>query len=119
MTQKRDKKRWLFRKPAHFHAQQNDQTKSGAKANDDIVETKDVISTPAVAVGAAEQRHAIAVAAATAVAAEAAAATAQAAVEIVRLTRHKGFHREQYYAAVVIQTAFRGYLVSSGPSYLH
>ena len=60
---------------------------------------------------AAEQQHAIAVAAATAAAAEAAVATAQAAVEIVRLTRPSSFVRE-HYAAIVIQTAFRGYLVS-------
>lgn len=56
----------------------------------------------------AEQRHAIAVAVASAAAAEAAEAavvTAQAAVEVARLAR-------EHHAAVVIQTAFRGYLVS-------
>lgn len=44
-------------------------------------------------------------------AAEAAVATAQAAVEIARLTRSASFVKERC-AAVVIQTAFRGHLVS-------
>ncbi|CAL5008933.1 unnamed protein product [Urochloa decumbens] len=69
-----------------------------------------------------EQRHAIALAVATAATAEAAVATAHAAAEVVRLTRPPtaaGNHhhttsansvREEHYAAVVIQTAFRGYL---------
>jgi opacity protein-like surface antigen len=70
------------------------------KATDPVFEAAD-----------AEQRHAIAVAMATAAAAHAAVATAQAAVEVVRLTRPPIFGRE-HYAAVVIQTAFRGYLVS-------
>jgi hypothetical protein len=43
--------------------------------------------------------------------AEAARATAQAAVEVARLTKSSNHARE--YAAVVIQTSFRGYLVSS------
>lgn len=60
----------------------------------------------------AEQRHAIAVAIATTAAAQAAVATAQAAVEVVRLTRPAAsiFVRE-HFAAIVVQTAFRGYLV--------
>ncbi|CAO2177592.1 unnamed protein product [Urochloa humidicola] len=106
---KRERRRWLFRRSsspspspapppaaAHHHPQQ-----------------------PAVT---DEQRHAIALAVATAATAEAAVATAQAAAEVVRLTRppppgaagghhaaNSGFVRE-HYAAVVIQTAFRGYL---------
>jgi hypothetical protein len=56
---------------------------------------------------------------ATAATAEAAVATAQAAAEVVRLTRPgavpastagSSFVRREHYAAVVIQTAFRGYL---------
>jgi hypothetical protein len=62
------------------------------------------------AAAAAEQRHAIAVAVATAAAAEAAVATAQAAVEVARLTR-PSYHPRERSAAIVIQTAFRGYLV--------
>lgn len=66
-----------------------------------------------------EQRHAIALAVATAATAEAAVATAQAAAEVVRLTRpgtnnhhlhHSGGFVREHYAAVAIQTAFRGYL---------
>jgi hypothetical protein len=63
-----------------------------------------------------QNKHAIAVAAATAAAADAAVAAAQAAVAVVRLTSHGrdtmfgGAH--QKYAAVKIQTTFRGFLVS-------
>lgn len=61
-----------------------------------------------------QSKHAIAVAAATAAAADAAVAAAQAAVAVVRLTSHgRGTmfagSRERW-AAVKIQTAFRGYL---------
>ncbi|KAF2285223.1 hypothetical protein GH714_039046 [Hevea brasiliensis] len=61
-----------------------------------------------------QNKHAIAVAAATAAAADAAVAAAQAAVAVVRLTSHGrgsmfGGGRERW-AAVRIQTIFRGYL---------
>ncbi|XVE88803.1 hypothetical protein DITRI_Ditri19aG0098100 [Diplodiscus trichospermus] len=61
-----------------------------------------------------QNKHAIAVAAATAAAADAAVAAAQAAVAVVRLTSNGrcglfGGGRERW-AAVKIQTAFRGYL---------
>ncbi|PON62460.1 IQ motif, EF-hand binding site [Parasponia andersonii] len=61
-----------------------------------------------------QNKHAIAVAAATAAAADAAVAAAQAAVAVVRLTSHgrstmfSGSHEK--WAAVKIQTVFRGYL---------
>lgn len=65
-------------------------------------------------------KHAIAVAAATAAVAEAALAAAHAAAEVVRLTSNVGRnanvpHRllTADFAAVKIQSAFRGYLVSS------
>lgn len=63
-----------------------------------------------------QKKHAIAVAAATAAAADAAVAAAQAAVAVVRLTSNGrgtlfGGGRERW-AAVKIQTVFRGYLVS-------
>lgn len=52
--------------------------------------------------------------------AEAAMATAQAAVEVARLTRPTANHARENYAAsaVVIQTAFRGYLVSQRQIYM-
>ncbi|XP_058074141.1 protein IQ-domain 26-like [Magnolia sinica] len=60
-----------------------------------------------------QNKHAIAVAAATAAAADAAVAAAQAAVAVVRLTsygRGTMFGGHERWAAVKIQTAFRGYL---------
>ncbi|KAL6006062.1 IQ-domain [Asimina triloba] len=60
-----------------------------------------------------QNKHAIAVAAATAAAADAAVAAAQAAVAVVRLTsygRGAMFGGHERWAAVKIQTAFRGYL---------
>ncbi|XP_043718416.1 protein IQ-DOMAIN 17-like [Telopea speciosissima] len=100
---KREKRRWIFRKPSnHELVTQQCESKPAATTST----TNPVV---AAATTAAEQRHAIAVAVATAAAAEAAVATAQAAVEVVRLTRPSNFVRE-HYAAIVIQTAFRGYL---------
>lgn len=87
--QRREKRRWTFRK-----ASTSRETQGGASA---------------------EERHAIALAVATAATAEAAVATAKAAAEVVRLARpaaSASFVRENY-AAIVIQTAFRGYLVSN------
>ncbi|KAB2612903.1 hypothetical protein D8674_035219 [Pyrus ussuriensis x Pyrus communis] len=65
-----------------------------------------------------QNKHAIAVAAATAAAADAAVAAAQAAVAVVRLTSQGGhgggggimFGKRERWAAMKIQTVFRGYL---------
>ncbi|KAK6935615.1 IQ motif, EF-hand binding site [Dillenia turbinata] len=92
---KREKRRWIFRKSTTT-SNNIQQCETRVTSN----------STPANPALDAEQRHAIAAAAA---AAEAAVATAQAAVEIVRLTRPSTFLRERY-AAIIIQTSFRGYL---------
>ncbi|GAV72714.1 hypothetical protein CFOL_v3_16202, partial [Cephalotus follicularis] len=68
----------------------------------------------------AKERHAIAMDVARASAAEAAVATAQAAVELCRLNRahnacaNANANARENYAAVVIQTAFRGYLSVGG-----
>ncbi|XP_040382843.1 protein IQ-DOMAIN 14-like [Oryza brachyantha] len=96
---KRERRRWLFRKssspsPAPAPPPQEQSTARAAPA-------------PAVT---EEQRHAIALAVATAATAEAAVATAQAAAEVVRLTRPNSSFVREHYAAIVIQTAFRGYL---------
>lgn len=62
-----------------------------------------------------QSKHAIAVAAATAAAADAAVAAANAAVAVVRLTSHgRGTMfsgSQERWAAVNIQSVFRGYLV--------
>lgn len=100
---KRERRRWLFRRssspspsPASAPAPP-EQQQSAAR------------SAPAPAV-TDEQRHAIALAVATAATAEAAVATAQAAAEVVRLTRPSSSFVREHYAAIVVQTAFRGYL---------
>ena len=108
--QKREKRRWLFRRPSNInHVQQCE-----AKTKTEATSTTPVLN-PALDI--AEQRHAIAVAAATAAAAQAAVTTAQAAVEIIRLSsRLSNTNVREHYAAIVIQTAFRGYLVSEDRS---
>ncbi|KAK3120874.1 hypothetical protein QOZ80_8BG0642960 [Eleusine coracana subsp. coracana] len=98
----RERRRWLFRRssspsPSPSAApppQQQHQHRAGSRP---VTE---------------EQRHAIALAVATAATAEAAVATAQAAAEVVRLTTtsSNGLVVREHYAAVVVQTAFRGYL---------
>ncbi|KAJ4774698.1 Protein IQ-DOMAIN 14 [Rhynchospora pubera] len=102
--QKREKRRWLFRKSSTTLDQQTPPPPTPPLTKSSVTPTA---TTPAVT---DEQRHAIALAVASAATAEAAVATAQAAAEVVRLTRPStAFVREQY-AAIVIQTAFRGYL---------
>lgn len=96
-VQKREKRRWIFRKPTNQPETATQQT-TAPKATDHV----------SVTVASAEQKHALAVAVATA---EAAMVTAQAAVEVARLTRPSN-HAREHYAAIIIQTAFRGYLVS-------
>ncbi|XP_042519525.1 protein IQ-DOMAIN 17-like [Macadamia integrifolia] len=98
---KREKRKWIFRKPSnHEPVTQQSKAKPAATTTS---------PTPIAAAATAEQKHAIAVAVATAATAEAAVATAKAAVEVVRLTKPSNFVKE-HYAAIVIQTAFRGYL---------
>ncbi|CAL5331897.1 protein IQ-DOMAIN 1-like [Camellia sinensis] len=104
---KREKRRWLFRKPTnHEPATQQTPPKMPATACNGGGGVSD-----AAAAATAEQRHAIAVAVASAVAAEAAVATAQAAMKVARLARPPPpNYAKEHYAATVIQTAFRGYL---------
>ncbi|XP_028790708.1 protein IQ-DOMAIN 14-like [Neltuma alba] len=97
---KRGKRTWMFRNPFG-----QETTAQHCLERTIITSTADVMATSCDA----EQRHAIAVAMATTAAAEAALATAQAAVEVVRLSKPSFFVRQRK-AAIVIQTAFRGYL---------
>lgn len=92
--QKRGKRRWLFKKSSHEETNGEATRTITTNASDNE-----------------EKRHAIAVAMATTAAAQAAVATAQAAVEAVRLAR-PSLLMKKHWAAIVIQTAFRGYLVS-------
>jgi hypothetical protein len=82
----------------------NTQQSTPTKLKNDVVATV----TNVVSRTDQDEKHALAVAMATA---EAARATAQAAVEVARLTKPSN-HAREHYAAVVIQTSFRGYLVS-------
>ncbi|XWS76816.1 hypothetical protein CRYUN_Cryun01aG0209900 [Craigia yunnanensis] len=87
---KRDKRRWIFRKPTSQETV-TQQTPVKASGNGAGAATDS-------ATAAAEQRHAIAV------------AMARTAVHVARLTRPSNYAREHHYAAIVVQTAFRGYL---------
>ncbi|XP_011025382.1 PREDICTED: protein IQ-DOMAIN 1 [Populus euphratica] len=98
---KRGKRRWLFRKPPN---QETATQENLSKAGNVRASPGGGGGAPTDHVSAAEQRHAIPVAVAT----EAAVATAQAA-EVAWLTR-PSYHPREHYAAIVIQTAFRGYL---------
>ncbi|PKU63825.1 Protein IQ-DOMAIN 1 [Dendrobium catenatum] len=97
---KREKKRWIFRKsPAGEHPLRT------------LLATAAVPQAAALtaSVSAEQRRRAIAVAVASAATAEAAASAAKAAAEVVRLTSSSACLGKKD-AAIVIQTAFRGYL---------
>lgn len=109
---KRGKRKWIFRKPlVHETTIQHNEEKNFRTSGDTSV-TSGAETLPKNTVPKAtddKQRRAIAVAMATTAAAEAAVATAQAAVEIIRLTGPSILVRT-HFAAITIQTAFRGYL---------
>ncbi|PPS08624.1 hypothetical protein GOBAR_AA12020 [Gossypium barbadense] len=110
VVQKREKRRWLFRRGnSNINHVQQCEAKTPTPTTSTSTAAPPANNAAETALDFAEQRHAIAVAAA-----EAAVATAQAAVEIVRLSSRPSNYanvREHYhYAAIVIQTAFRGYL---------
>ncbi|XP_057498626.1 protein IQ-DOMAIN 17 [Actinidia eriantha] len=98
---KGEKRRWLFRKPTN----QESTTKMTATTGSSVGGVSGSASVSSVS-----ERRAIAVAVASAAAAEAAVATAHAATEVARLSRPPSNFATQHYAAIVIQTAFRGYL---------
>ncbi|KAK1369873.1 Protein IQ-DOMAIN 14 [Heracleum sosnowskyi] len=92
---KREKRRWLFRKPSN------------------VIDNNALVQQTPATDFVQERHHAIAVAVATAAAAEAAVASAHAAMEVARLASPSTVprHYNNYdYAAILIQTAFRGYL---------
>lgn len=99
IIQKRDKRRWPFRKPNY-----DEPGKAKTRETSDAKKTHAAIPNLSN-----KQKQAIVVATATAAAA---VATAKAAVEMARLRDPSGYNIKQNYAATVIQTAFRGYLVS-------
>lgn len=109
---KRGKRRWTFQK--HLFSEttiQHDEAEditlfSNASAN---MVGGNLARTSAQEAIKSQQQCAITVAMATKMAAEAAVATAQAAAEIIRLATPSISVRQQP-AAIVIQTAFRGYL---------
>ncbi|KAG6667157.1 hypothetical protein I3843_01G077200 [Carya illinoinensis] len=105
---KREKRRWIFRKPTNQETvtqQTPPKATPPPAAGFDGSASASTNNEPSTKADV-ERKHALAVAVATA---EAAMATAQAAVEVARLTRPANYAREVY-AAIVIQTAFRGYL---------
>ncbi|MCO5554611.1 hypothetical protein L7F22_008143 [Adiantum nelumboides] len=102
----KDKRRWSFGKSGRVDT-------ASQQGKSDVLSEKRLIQ-----VEQKQNKHALAIAAATAAAAEAAVAAAHAAAEVVRLTGHMQAGRPSSYdsmcsedwAAVKIQTAFRGYL---------
>ena len=106
--EKREKRRWIFRKTVNQETVRTP-PKVKPEVNATGFSTTDDVS-PAAA-STADQKQALAVAMATA---EAAMATAQVAVEAARLSRPAPNNlAREHRAAIVIQTAFRGYLVSA------
>ncbi|KAL9430403.1 hypothetical protein AB3S75_025736 [Citrus x aurantiifolia] len=104
--EKREKRRWLFRKTTNQETVAQQQTSTKERNSAHYVTG----STSQADRAAEEHKHAIAMEMATAAAAEAAAASAHAAAEVARLIRPPTFNAREIYAAIVIQTAFRGYL---------
>ncbi|MCO5579290.1 hypothetical protein L7F22_033144 [Adiantum nelumboides] len=102
----KDKRRWSFGKSARGDVA-SQQGKSDIRSEKRLIQVEQK-----------QNKHALAIAAATAAAAEAAVAAAHAAAEVVRLTGNMQAGRPSSYdstcsedwAAVKIQTAFRGYL---------
>jgi len=116
-----DRKRWSFARSSRDSAE----AAAGGGGNAAIARAAEAAWLKSLYddTGRQQSKHAIAVAAATAAAADAAVAAAQAAVEVVRLTNQGPVFgggaggavldpRGRAGAAVKIQTAFRGFLVS-------
>ncbi|XP_022021346.1 protein IQ-DOMAIN 1 isoform X2 [Helianthus annuus] len=112
MLHKREKRRWLFRKSS-VNVQQQQQETHVHEGKDKTLSV-DVSQHKHVDVEEEEkekEKHAILMAAAAIKAAEAATTTAHAAAEIIRLTtRPCSISVKHHFAAILIQTSFRGYL---------
>lgn len=105
-----NRRRWSFATRSSNPANDSSSHPSKRRGDEDVLDA---------------DKHAIAVAAATAAVAEAAFAAARAAAEVVRLTnggrnssvkqisRSNRRWSQEYKAAMKIQSAFRGYLVSN------
>ncbi|KAL8200959.1 hypothetical protein R6Q57_012298 [Mikania cordata] len=107
LLHKREKRRWLFRKPSLITTVKQNHKTSTNDVSQTI--TKHVIDNQLAA--EEENQRAVLMAAATVKAAEAAATTAHAAAEVIRLaTRASSVSVKHHFAAIVIQTSFRGYL---------
>lgn len=100
--QKKEKKRWLFRKPTTI--QENVPSPPPAHPSSNQMTH---VGSSAEAIGVSEQRSAVAAAVAT-------AAATEVAIEVARRSKPplKVNNSRHHYAATIIQTAFRGYLVS-------
>lgn len=107
---KRGKRRWIFQKPWSCETTiQRDETQKMNLASNASANMSGANLAGTSAPEMAQQQCAIGVAMATKVATEAAVATAEAAAEILRLTR-PSISDGQRRAAILIQSAFRGYL---------
>lgn len=110
-SDRKERKRWSFAKSV-----KDVNADSSPLVEQNSVKDSDWFRSFLAQTESEQNKHAIAVAAATAAAADAAVAAAQAAVAVVRLTSHGrgalfgGGGRERF-AAVKIQTVYRGYLV--------
>ncbi|KAJ0111951.1 hypothetical protein Patl1_00681 [Pistacia atlantica] len=109
---KREKRRWIFRKATNQETVTQQTPRKETSTVDGTSSGNGAAQVDHAAVAAAEQRHAIAVEVAAAAAAEAARVSTQTAAEVARFIRPPTFSASEIYAAIVIQTAFRGYLVS-------
>ncbi|BBG98909.1 IQ-domain 26 protein [Prunus dulcis] len=108
----REKKRWSFAKSGKDTGSTIDHVTNNLPPNVPVPDSAWLRSYLAES-DKEQNKHAIAVAAATAAAADAAVAAAQAAVAVVRLTSQGGglmFGKKERWAAMKIQTVFRGYL---------
>ncbi|KAJ4728033.1 Protein IQ-DOMAIN like [Melia azedarach] len=106
--EKREKRRWLFRKTTNQETVTQQTPTKERTAN--ATGGGSPLQADHAATAAAEQRHSSPLEVTTAAAAEAAVTSAQVAVEVARLIRPPTFSAREYYAVIVIQTAFRGYL---------